>query len=159
VNSDNKDNSARKAEKNSDLPTDWSRVEIDDGITFDVPAVLRPAATYQTTGNWRFRSPDMEILINYDSAEKVVACEIQKAHASRIKVEPISIDRKEAQVEWLEKTAFNLEDDASMAVKGFAICVPNVGDNVHSFSAVGKYRSAEDYRTLSRVLGSIRFSK
>ena len=101
----------------------------------------------------------MEILINYDSAEKVVACEIQKAHASRIKVEPISIDRKEAQVEWLEKTAFNLDDDASMAVKGFAICVPNVGDNVHSFSVVGKYRSAEDYRTLSRVLGSIRFFK
>jgi hypothetical protein len=93
--------------------------------------------------------------------QNVTGCTVQnnQLQASAIKVKPIGIDGKVGRIQRLDKTQFNVDDDASQAVKEILICVPNVGDNAHQFSVAGKYKSTEDDQTLSRIIDSIRFSK
>jgi len=161
ANSDSKATSTRKAEQNPDAQRDWSRVEIEHGVALYLPAVLLSDPLDLGGGYKRFRSPNIEILVDYGLTQQVTGCIVQnnQLQASAIKVEPISVDGKEARIQRVDKIAFNVDDDAKLAVKGVLICVPNVGDNAHAFSVVGKYRSAEDYQTLSRIIDSIRFSK
>lgn len=99
--------------------------------------------------------------MDYGLAQHVTVCVAQsnQMQSSAIKVEPMIIDGREARIQRVDKIPFNLEDDADLAVSGFLICVPNVGDDAHEFSIVGKYKTPDHYQTLYRIVDSIQFLK
>lgn len=146
-------------EPNADVPGDWLRLEIQEQVTFHIPAYLKSGSADRADGYRRFRSGGIEIQMDYGLTNHVTVCVLQsdQMRASAIKVETTKIDGREAKIERVDKIPFNLDDDEKLAVKGFLICVPNVGDNTHEFSVVGKYQSTEDYQTLLRIVDSIRF--
>jgi hypothetical protein len=151
--------STNKREQESNAPRDWLKVEIQDRVVFYVPSSLQADPAEKVDGYRRFRSSGMEIQMDYGLTQHVTVCAVQnnQMQSSAIKVEPIRVDGKEGRIESIEKIPFNLEDDEKLAVKGFLICVPNVGDDAHEFGIVGKYKSPEDYQTLYRIVDSIKF--
>src|SRR5947208_1787024 len=147
----------RKIEADVDVLNDWRRIEIQDQVDFYIPSDFRSDAVDRTGGFRRFRTDSMEILMDYGLAQHVTTCVVQSNEMTRskMKFETVRIDGREGRVERLDRIPFNLEDDAELAVKGFLICVPDVGDGTHEFAVIGKYKSEQDYQTLCRILDSI----
>ena len=146
-------------EKERDITPDWRRIEIQGDVVLYLPPDLRSEAYDQGSGYRAFRNSNTELVIAYDLINHVAtcACLSDERITPRTRLGDAQLAGRQAKIERIDKIPFNLEDDVKLAVRGFAICVPDVGDGAHEFAVVGKYKSEQDYQTLARILDSIKF--
>ncbi len=151
--------SVTKNAVDADMPRDWRRIEIQDGVVVYVPPDLRSEVNDHAPGYRGFRNETMQVLMDYGRFNEVTTCIVQNGRRidHQVILSDTRIDGREARIEKIDRMPFNLDDDAKLAGKGFEICVPDVGDGAHEFAVVGKYKSDQDYQTLYRIIDSIKF--
>lgn len=142
-----------------DVLLDWQKIDMDGKAIFYIPADLRPVIKDTGYLYRAFRNDKMEVLMYYRGNEGATCIASRNERlVTRAKITRTIVDGRAATLENIEKISFGLTDDKPL-LKGFVMCVPDVGDGQHEFIIVGKYQSEQDHQILQRIIGSIKFSE